>query len=212
MIRKAKLRGHKRIQRKIKKWIESNKSINIGDFFANQYNYTYLDFDPFHTILIGNTHFPEPKGKTKKDIVLGLEEIYNNWKSELDKLNIKYFLKIYAFESKISKSQVICAIGDKIGYYENYFRRIQLSKNNAVFHKIIDSDFKWESYSDDLIYSEQELLTPIEYYENKKDYNDSIRLLEKLRNGNYTKIEISTDGDLDNLYYVPNDILWIGGK
>ena len=71
---------------------------------------------------------------------------------------------------------------------------------------MVNSNFIWESYSDDFIYSEQELLTPIE------DYNYSIRFLEKLRNGNYTKIEMNTDDGLDNLYYVPKGIVWIGGK
>ncbi|MDP5201064.1 hypothetical protein [Flavobacterium sp. DG2-3] len=212
MIRTTKVRGHKRIQRKIKKWTASKKNINISDFLANQYDYVYLDIEPYCNISIGNTNFSEPKGKTRKDIIWGLEEIYNNWKIELDKLGIEYFLKIYLFESNISKSQVICSIGDKIGYYENYFRRIDVSKKILNFHKMLNSDFIWESYSDDFIYSEKELLTSIEYYAGKEDCNYSIRFLQKLKNSNYTKIEVNTDDGLDNLYYVPKGIVWIGGK
>lgn len=158
MIRKKKIRGHKRVQRSIEKWTEQNKIINIQDFLANKYCYAYLGIQPYFSISSDNNNsIPEPASKTRKDIILGLETIYNNWKTELDKLNQPYFLKIYLFEPRVSKSQVICALGNKkIDYYQNFFRHIDDNTSHSEFQKILSSDFKWETHSDDNVCSEEE--------------------------------------------------------
>ena len=212
MNRIKKIRGHKKIQKRILNWIEENRTINISDFLANKYCYTTVSFDPYFNISIKNSNIAEPKTKTRKRIILGLQEIYNNWKTELDKLNQPYFLKIYLFEPRISKSQIICAIGkEKIEYYENFFRSADY-KNDSNFQKILSADFKWETHSDDDIYSEQELLTPESYYHIAEDYNYCKKLLKKLQKKNYSKIKTENEYGEDYLYYVPKGKVLIGGK
>jgi hypothetical protein len=211
MNRIKKIRGHKKIQKRIQNWIEQNRIINISDFLANKYCYTHISFEPYFNISINNSSIPEPKTKTRKQIVLGLQEIYNNWKIELDKLNQLYFLKIYLFEPRISKSQVICAIGkEKIEYYENFYR-ITDNKSDLNFQKILSADFKWETHFDDDIYSEQELLTPESYYHIEEDYNYCTKLLKKLQKKNYTKIKTEDEYGEDYLYYMPKGKVLIGG-
>ncbi|MBF4465163.1 hypothetical protein [Flavobacterium sp. LC2016-12] len=212
MNRIKKIRGHKKIQKRIQNWIEQNRIINIGDFLANKYCYTHISFEPYFNISINNSNIAEPKTKTRKQIVLGLQEIYNNWKIELDKLNQPYFLKIYLFEPRISKSQVICAIGkEKIEYYENFYQ-ITDNKSDLNFQKILSPGFKWRTHSDDDMYSEQELLTPESYYHKEDDYNYCKRLLKKLQKKNYTKIKTEDEYGEDYLYYVPKGKVLIGGK
>lgn len=87
MNRTKKIRGHKKIQKRIQNRTEQNRNINIGDFLANKYCYAFVSFDPYFNISIENSRIAEPNSKTRKQIILGLQEIYNNWKVELDKLN-----------------------------------------------------------------------------------------------------------------------------
>jgi hypothetical protein len=213
MNRVKKIRGHKKIQKRIQSWIEQNKSLNFRDFLANKYCYVNVSFSPYFNISINNSNIAEPKTKTRKQIILGLQEIYNNWKTELDKLNQPYFLKIYLFEPRISKSQVICAVGkEKIEYYEDFFRIADFNKNGFNFQKILSSDFKWKIHSDDDIYSEQELLTPESYYYNEEDYNYCKKLLNKLQKKKYTKVKTENEYGEDYFYYVPRGKILIGGK
>ena len=218
MNRTKKIRGHKKIQRRIQNWIEQNRTINISNFLANKYCYAYVSFNPYFNISINNSNIAEPKKETRTQIILGLQEIYNNWKIELDKLNQPYFLKIYLFEPRISKSQVICAIGrEKMEYYENFYRIADKNKSTFNFHKILSSDFKWKTHLDDDIYSEQELLTPEIYYQSKEDYNYCRNFLKKLKK-KYNKVEgkswygFEEDNETDYFYYLPKGIVSIGEK
>ncbi len=213
MNRTKKIRGHKKIQKKIQSWIEKNKTLNMIDFLANKYCYVNVSFHPYFNISITNSNIAEPQTKTRKHIILGLQEIYNNWKIELDKLNQPYFLKIFLFEPRLSKSQVICAVGkEKIEYYENFFRLADNYKSASNFQKILSSDFKWKTHSDDDVYSEQELLTPESYYHIAEDYNYCKKLLTKLQKKNYTKVKAENEYGEDYLYYVPKGKVLIGGK
>lgn len=213
MNRVKKIRGHRKIQKRVQRWIEQNKTLHISDFLANKYCYANVSFHPYFNISINNSNIAEPKTKSRKHIILGLQEIYNNWKMELDKLDQPYFLKIYLFEPRISKSQVICAIGkEKMEYYENFFRKINNIKGETNFQKIVSADFKWEMHSDDDIYSEQELLTPESYYHVAEDYNYCKKLLNKLQKKNYTRVKAENEYGADYLYYLPKGKVLIGGK
>ena len=72
MNKQKKIRGHKKLQRRIRKWIELNKTINIGDLICNQVNSTFVSFQPYFNISINNSNIAEPKSKTRNDIILGL--------------------------------------------------------------------------------------------------------------------------------------------
>ena len=214
MNRTKKIRGHKKIQRRIHNWIEQNRTINISDFLANKHCSAYVSFNPYFNISINNSHIAEPKAETRKQIILGLEEIYNSWKIELEKLSQPYFLKIYMFEPRISKSQVVCAIGkEKIEYYENYFHVVNNNKSNSNFQKILSSDFNWKIHPDNQIYSEKVLLNPEFYNQSKIDK----KLLRKLKK-RYSKFEgeswygFEEDNETDYFYIVPKGIVNVGGK
>ena len=218
MNRIKKIRGHKKIQKRIQIWIEQNKTINISDFLVNKYCYAYASFNPYCNISVNNSNFSEPKTETRKQIILGLQEIYNNWQINLDKLNQPYFLRIYLFEPRILKSQVICAIGtEKIEYYEHFYPIANKNKSTSNFQKILSSDFEWKTHIESDIYSEKELLTPEIYYQSNEDYNYCKKLLNKLKK-KYNKIEkkswygFEEDNETDYFYYVPKGIVSIGGK
>ena len=213
MNRVRKVRGHNRIQKRIRNWIEQNKSINIDDFLANKFCYTYISFEPYFNISINKKGIPEPKSNTRKCILLGLEEIYNNWKSELDKLNQPYFLKIFLFEPRLSRSQVVCAIGkEKIEYYENYFRRDNKKNKTSNFNTFLSKDFRWQIYTDDEVYIERELLNPELHSYLDYDYKTAKKILRKVNKQNIPKIMKKDDFEIDYLFHFRKGSVLIGGK
>ncbi|MEQ3662802.1 MAG: hypothetical protein ABNG96_08940 [Flavobacterium sp.] len=123
-MRKIKIRGHKKRQKKIQTWIENESNLNLKLLKKYKYCYSDIYIHPWCDISIINSEFPEPKSKTRNDLILGLEKIYNSWKIELEKLNKPYYLKIWLYEPRISKSKVVCAIDNKIEYYSNLFFKI----------------------------------------------------------------------------------------
>lgn len=211
-MRKIKIRGHKKRQKKIQKWIENESNLNIN--LLEKYKYWHSDIyvHPWCDVSIVNSEFPEPKSKTRNDLILGLEKIYDSWKIELEKLNKPYYLKIWLYEPRISKSQVVCAVDEKIEYYSNIFFKINHKPNVSDFCNKLSSKLKWELFEDTQTWSEKDLLEPVEFYRFEEDYNFSIKLLNKLKKGNYRTEKIESGGNNDTLYFVPKGKIWVSDK
>ncbi|XWW44939.1 hypothetical protein JYG30_19705 [Fibrella sp. USSR17] len=58
------------------------------------------------------------RGKTRKFIIESLFKIYYKWSEELLKLNTPFYLAIWLYDPWLLRSEVVCAIDDKITYYE----------------------------------------------------------------------------------------------
>jgi hypothetical protein len=116
-----KIRGHKRRRKDIEQWRLENLDLRLD--LIEKYNYANIDIivHPWCDISIINSAFPEPKGKTKQLMLNGLIDIYHSWKKQMDKSGQTYYLKIWLYEPRFAKSQVVCAVGDRIDYYENLF-------------------------------------------------------------------------------------------
>lgn len=123
-----KIRGHKRRQKAIEQWRLEN--LELRSDLIEKYDYHYIDIvvHPWCDISIIKSEFPEPIRKTKQLILNGLIDIYHSWKKQLDNAGQPYYLKIWLFDSRFSKSQVVCAIGDRIDYYENLFQKTNYTK------------------------------------------------------------------------------------
>lgn len=129
-MRIQKVRGHNRCQKQIKKWVQETKHLNLTELFEWRREYAEILIHPWSSgsSLIDNV-FPEPNKKTKELMLEGLLEIYESWKIELDKLHKPYYLKIWLYEPRISKSQIVCAIDDKIAHYEKLFIKLDKPQN-----------------------------------------------------------------------------------
>lgn len=207
-MRKRKIRGHKRLQKQIPIWIANDSTINIDFLLKHHYWYSDVLVHPWCDISIVNSEFPEPKSKTRNQITLALEEIYNNWKLQLESLKQPFYLKIWLYEPRISKSQVVCAIGEKIAHYEKAFEKSDTIRRKSDFYNKLSSDFCWESSEDFQVWSEEDLLSPIEMYKTIEDYRYNIKLLKKIRKANYKTIP----DENDLLHLQPKGVVWIGEK
>ncbi|RYG54578.1 MAG: hypothetical protein EOO01_01125 [Chitinophagaceae bacterium] len=145
-------------------------------------------------------------------IIQGLETIYDNWMLQLDAIGEPYYLKIWLYEPRLSKSQVVCAIGDKITYYDNMFDDIGFVVRASDFTNKASRQLRWKCSVDYQVHSQEDLLEPAGSYASIDDYIHTQRLLRKLRKGDFRVKQIKTDGDLDTLYLVPQGVVWLGEK
>ena len=208
-----KIRGLKKKVAKVQNWIEEYLKLDIEQLSEYKYHYSKVYVQPWDNISLTNSQIPEPKGKAKKEILNGLEKIYDSWKVELEKSEKPYYLKIWIYEPRVSKSQVVCAIGDRIEYYENLFEKVDYKKNNSSFTNSLSSEFKWESKIDEVQYWKSELLWPSEQYENIEECYSDRKLLKKLENGNYRKELIDNPNEeKDIIYFLKKGKIWVGEK
>jgi len=206
-MKKKKIRGNKRLQKQIPIWIDRELNINLDYLKENGYWYSGIAIHPWCDISIINSRLPEPKGETRKQLILGLEKIYISWKKQLDELSVPYYLKIWLYEPRISKSQVVCAIGKRMSYYENSFKEIDPSPKDTDLLGVMTSPINWKPFADYTVMSEDELLLPIKFYSSKEDFLYDRKLLNKLRKSNYAREELGTD----IIYYIPKGKIWVGG-
>ena len=208
-----KIRGLKRKITNIQNWINRYLELNIEHLTEYKYEYTKVYVDPWNSLTLTDSQIPEPKGKAKKEILNGLEKIYDSWKTELDKLNKPYYLKIWLYEPRISKSQVVCAIDKKVEYYENIFEKAEFKQNSSSFTNQLSSDFKWLPRVDEEPYLESELLWSNNQYKRIKDSYLNRKLLRKFKKGNYRSQEVdSQSGNKDKIYFLPKGKIWVGEK
>jgi len=213
IVRYKKIRGLKRKIAKIQNWIEEYLELNIEQLSEHKYHYSKVYVQPWDNLTLTNSEIPEPKGKAKKEIINGLEKIYDSWKKELEKLNKPYYLKIWLYEPRISKSQVVCGIDEKIEYYENIFEKTDFKQNSSSFTNQLSSEFKWQPKIDEEPYWESDLLWPIDQYERIEDCYADRKLLTKLKKGNYrNQIIDSPNGEKDTIYFLPKGKIWVGEK
>ncbi len=211
-----KVRGHKRRWKHISNWIEANKNLNLNNLRARQRGYLKIQVHPWGGIYSAFHLIPEPNGKAKAQILEGLIEIYDSWKIELDKLQESYYLKIWLFEPRFSNSQVVCAIGDSLEFYENTFFKPEYSKelspqNYGRLDKEV-SKFNWQYRLDEDHFDENEIGTPEDftslkaYQENKKRFNKIMK--KPHRTTKYSEpIGIATES-----YSFKKGDVWLGEK
>ncbi len=212
-VKYKKIRGLKRKVAKIQNWIEEYLELDIEQLSKHKYRYSKVYVQPWDNLTLTKSEIPEPKGKAKKEIINGLEKIYDSWKKELDKINQPYYLKIWLNEPRLSKSQVVCALGERIEHYENLFTEADFKQNDSSFTKQMSSDFKWEPKLDECHYWKNDLLWPIDQYDKIENAYSDRRLLKKLENADIKKEKTTySDGTEDTIFFVPVGKIWIGEK
>jgi hypothetical protein len=209
-VRYKKIRGLKRKVATIPRWAEEYSQLDTQFLSERKYYYAKVYVQPWDNLSFIDSQIPEPKGKAKKLILYGLEKIYNQWKAELEKLRRPYYLKVWLYEPRLSKSQVVCAIEEKIKYYEDLFENADHEKTKSSFINGLSPDFSWQSRIDEEPYAESLLLWPANQYARIEDCYSDRRLLNKLRKGNYRSVII--DNPKDRIYFLPKGKIWLGGK
>jgi hypothetical protein len=171
---------------------------------------------PWSGLSVTNSVTPQPTGKTKQKMLNGLLDIYENWKTQLDKLGQAYYLKVWLFEPRFSQSQVVCAIGDNVDFYENTFykpdnaKTIQLKNYGSLNAKL--SKLNWDYRLDEDHYDSTEVGEP-DIYVSRQDYEETKtwfnKLLKKPHRIHKFKEPI---GDTTENYSFKRGNIWLGGQ
>jgi hypothetical protein len=215
-MRTRKIRGHKRIWKQIDYWIEDNKTLDLNQLSNRQRDYTKIRIYPWNGFSRTNSKTPEPKRETKKRLLQGLFEIYDSWKSVLDKTGQPYYLKIWLFEPRFSKSQVACAFGDCLDFYENmFYRPDKLEEFGNLNYSILKGNlqkFSWEYRLDEEHFDESQVGSP-EDFGSIEDYLENKKWFERMKKSQHrtTKLKQPIE-NVAEFYSVKMGNVWLGEK
>lgn len=213
-MRQQKIRGQKRRHKQIEKWRLKNLDLRLD--LIEKYNRDYIDIivHPWCDISILNSKIPYPKGKTKKLILNGLIDIYESLKVQLDRLGKPYYLNIWLFEPRFSNSQVVCAIADKIDYYENIFYKPDFKKEfkSSNYGQLLSErlkKFDWDYQLDEDHYDNSEFENP-DLYSTLQDFEETKIWFKKLLRNSYrlTKFDNPIEKTTE-LYSFKKGDIWV---
>ncbi|MCE7991096.1 MAG: hypothetical protein HEP71_03915 [Roseivirga sp.] len=216
MIQIRKVRGHHRRWTDIDNWVERNKGLDLEYLKSQERDYAKIWVHPWSGISITNSEMAQPSGITKRRILQGLITIYNEWNIKLASLDEPYYLKIWLYDPNFSRSQVVCAIGNALDFYETTFYKPdeQKSLNPPHYGKLSDqmAAFDWEYHWDEFHFSPDDLGEPDDYA-SLKDYQYQkkwmTRLMQKpLRKTGYE----NTDGEFIESFAHREGTVWVGGQ
>lgn len=215
-MRQKKIRGHNRRQQQIDYWLHDNLSLDLTDYLLNHRDryYAKIRVHPWSGFSLTNSIIPEPKGKTKQKMLNGLLDIYEDWKKQLDKIGQPYYLKVWLFEPRFSQSQIVCAIGENVDFYENTFykpdinKTIHLDKYGSLRAKL--SKFNWDYRLDEDHYDNTEIGDP-NTYASRQEYEEAKIWFDKLlKKQHRTHKFIEPIGDITESYSFKRGDLWLG--
>ena len=217
-MRQKKIRGHKRRWKEIENWRLDNIDLNLTDYLMNERDryYAKIRIHPWSGLSLTNSLTPNPTRKTKQKMLNGLLDIYVDWKNQLDKLGKPYYLKIWLFEPCFSQSQVVCAIGENVDFYENtFFKPEEINNLNTDKYGQLKSrleNFTWDYRLNEDHYDNTEVGEP-EIYASRQDYEDTkkwfAKLLKKPHRTHKFKEPI---GEAIESYSFKRGDIWLGGQ
>ena len=209
-----KIRGYKRRLRQIEIWKQDNLYLNMDYLKKEQREYVKFRIYPWTPIAMSIFHFPKPKGEVRRRIVESLIDIYENWREQLLETGEPFYLKIWLFESDIPYSQVVCAVGDKLHFYDQTFYKPEQTKIFQLenYRKLAKrlSEYNWDFHFHEYVlfendYKEENCKTREEFLENKK-------YLEKMLKKPYRIEETRYNGENQKTYIIQAETVWLGEK
>ncbi|MGW8124043.1 hypothetical protein ACV07N_15395 [Roseivirga echinicomitans] len=207
-----KIRGHKRIWKDIETWVNDNSILDIENLKNRQREYTKIWVSPYCDYTMHNSEYPEPKGKTRGKILNGLIEIYTAWKKQLDALGEPYYLKIWLNDPYFSQSQVVCAIGDFLNFYDlTFFKPDQAYADKMKAQiKNLPSEFNWECRLDELHLNSNEVGEPDDYYSEEEYFKEKHWFDAQLKRPHRKTMSKSEDGEVIEYYSIKLGHTWLG--
>ena len=210
-MRYKKTRGQRRRHRLIEQWRLQNMQIDLNHLQNYNCDYVKIFVHPWCDLSITNSIFPEPKRKTKLLMLSALLDIYFSWKQQLDSMNQSYYLKIWLYEPNFSKSQVVCAVDDRIDHYNNIFLKAEDEKKpkTSAYGQIEDrlKMLNWQHYLHEDFIDEDVIGEPNDYT-NYNDYLNHKKCFTQLMRKPH-RVIIHNNGS-KTIGFIKGDI-WIGG-
>lgn len=188
IMRYKKIRGYTRRQKAITHWRQAGLSLDLINEVLNDRDRCYVRarIDPWSRLSMGNSAVREPGGKIRQSLLNGLLDVYEHWKIQLDTTGQPYHLKIYLHRQRFTRSQVICAIGNALHFYDHLYRLAdhQQPFPSQAFGKAGKrlEKYTWKHALDEDTFDDGQIGLP-EDYASMQDFNEAAtwfrRLLKK---------------------------------
>lgn len=215
-MRIKKFRGYQRRWKNIDRSVQDQKFLDMDYLKKYQRDYAKIWVHPWSGFTLSNSQIPEPHGTTKNKILKGLIEIYDTWKKELDKLGENYYLRICLYEPRFSNSEVVCAIGESLDFYEETFFKPDYSRKfNAGNYGLLEdevSKFTWDFRLDEEHFADSEIYNP-EFYSSLANYEEMKKVFEdQLKKPHRTTKYKKPINDATEYYSFKKGHVWLGKK
>ncbi len=175
-MRIKKVRGHRRLQRKIDHYFAEILSEPLDFNGTGDYDYVKFNIWPWSGITYNRASKPaEPKKQTRQKIIKGFLDVYEHWKSNLKQFNESYDLVLWLYVPAISKSQVVFSTRTRVDFYKHTFYtpdtapKFNLSNTNDLADRL--KKMKWE-YAFDEEHYDEDTVGDASAYSSLADYND----------------------------------------
>lgn len=133
-----------------------------------------------------------------------LLDIYENWDRQLKLIGKPFYLKIWLYDPRFTSSQVVCALGEKIEYYNSLFfsdgKVISFTVSKFLKAERINQ-FEFQLCLDEEILDDNDF-PERKFYRSDSDYASDQKYLTKLKSGKARIEEIISDGEKYNAYFV----------
>lgn len=213
-MKTKKIRGHKRRWKAIVQWVEASRQFDVDALEICQRNFVKVNIHPWCDLDVLNSQTPEPNGKTRQYILNGLIQIYNAWKKSLNTLNEPYYLKIWLYEPRFSKSQVVCSIRDGTDFYNLTFHNPNLNKKlNPQNYGSLEKEmakFNWEYRYDEEHINNTQLGHPDDYYAMENYHQERIKFEQRMKKPHRVTTYTEPIGDATEAYSFKKGVVWIG--
>ena len=209
-----KIRGNKRRIKQIENWRINNLEIDLDYLEKTNKDYVKCRIFPWNPVAISIHNYPNPKGKIRKKIIESFFDIYESWNIQLKQLGKPFYLKIWMFEPDIYNSQVVCAINEKIEYYENIFHKPEQQKKLAKssLEKISNriDEYNWNYNIEEYPIFENEYLR--EKFASDKDYLEEQKWLKSELKKPFREINQVREGITEKIFLIKGSDVWLGEK
>jgi uncharacterized protein (DUF736 family) len=216
MIKTRKIRGHRKKWKDIESWVEANKVLDLEYLQYRQREYVKIWVHPWSGISIIDSEIAEPRGATRRRMLQGLIDIHDHWQKQLEALGQPYYLRIWLHDPQFSRSQVVCAIGSALDFYDITFHKPKESRtlNTANFGPLAEqmNEFDWEYRWNEFHFGEDELGDP-EEYASLKDYYARRKWLNRVIKSSARKSSYeNTEGETVQVFSHREGTVWLGKK
>lgn len=215
-MQKKKIRGHNRKLRQIELWRQNYLTLDIERLLERQSIYTKIYVHPWSSLNSGNSIIPVPYGKTRQHIVNALLDIHDSWRNQLGKLGQPFYLKIWLFEPRFLTSQVVCALGDRIDYYNDLFYKPDVTKQfhpedyGKLQNRILQ--YNWHFGLDEDAHDNSDLGDPGDYASLKEYKASKIWFKRLMKQPHRTEQLEGKIGDIKEVYFFKRGYIWVGGQ
>lgn len=181
---------------------------------AFQRDYAKISVNPWSGFSLGGSQPPQPTGQTRARMLLGLMEIHDAWKRQLDTLGEPYYLRIWLYEPRFVRSQVVCAIRESIDFYGMTFHQPDQAKSPPPFPRLTKplAAFRWSHALDEDHIDNGDLLHLREHGPHEACIAEK-RWLDGLRKKNHRTTTFETPfGSATESYAFKRGSVWLGEK